>query len=278
VKKYSAYFTILRPSVANGKEDGNMRVEASYISNIGKTRIKNEDSLLVNDLLISEANMDSAALLQSSGEKLIYVVADGMGGHQRGELASKTVLQVFRKRYPGIENAVDISEVIVSSKETLNGLAEADRLKYGMGTTVSGIFLTDRESFVFNCGDSRVYLLKDGFLERLTRDHSVVQELVDFGTITEDEMRFHSQKNIVTSAVIADLGGGLPEIDVKAMKISGDSTFLICTDGLWESMRREEMEECFTDHGKTVQCLFERAIAGGGRDNISAIVLRVTAV
>lgn len=255
-----------------------MQVEAGYLSNIGKTRKKNEDSLLVNDLLISEANMDRAAYLKSSGDKQIYIVADGMGGHQHGELASKTVLEEFKKRYPGIENAADISEVIVSAKETLNGLAGKDRLKYGMGTTVSGIFLTDRGSFVFNCGDSRVYLLKDGFLERLTKDHSVVQELADFGTITEDEMRFHSQKNIVTSAVIADLLGGLPEVEVNAVKISDGSTFLICTDGLWESMRREEMEECFTDRGKTVQCLYERAIAGEGRDNISAIILRVTGV
>jgi serine/threonine protein phosphatase PrpC len=259
-------------------EDYDMRVEASYISNIGKTRKKNEDSILVNDLLISEANMDRAAHLQSSGENQAYIVADGMGGHQRGELASKTVLEVIRKRYLGIENAADISEVILSSKATLNDLAKEDSLKYGMGTTVSGIILTDKGSFVFNCGDSRVYLLNDGSLERLTKDHSVVQELVDFGAITEEEMRFHSQKNVITSAVIADLLGGMPELDVKAVKISDDSTFLICTDGLWESMRREEMEECFTDRKKAVQCLFERAIAGEGRDNISAIVLRVTRV
>jgi serine/threonine protein phosphatase PrpC len=253
-----------------------MRIEASYISNIGKTREKNEDSLLVNDLLISGANMDHAADLRSSGEKQIYIVADGMGGHQRGELASKTVLEVFRKRYQGINNAADIGEVILSAKQALNRLAEADRLTYGMGTTVSGIFLTDRESFVFNCGDSRVYHLKDGQLGRLTKDHSVVQELVDLGTITEDEMRSHSQKNIVTSAVVADLRDDLPELDVKAVKISGAGTFLVCSDGLWESLRRQEMEECFTDLGKTAQCLFERAIAGEGRDNISAIVLRVT--
>jgi protein phosphatase len=277
VNKYSSYVTILRPR-AGDEEDGNMRVEASYISNIGKTRKKNEDSLLMNDLLISEANMDRAAYLQSSAEKQIYIVADGMGGHERGELASKTVLEEFKKRYPGIENEADVSAVISAAKETLNGLAKEDGLKYGMGTTVSGIFLTDKGSFVFNCGDSRVYLLKDVFLERLTKDHSVVQELVDFGTITEDEMRFHSQKNIVTSAVIADLLGGPPEADVKAIEISGDGTFLICTDGLWESMSRQEMEGCFTNRGKAVQCLFERAIAGEGRDNISAIVLRVTGV
>jgi protein phosphatase len=145
-----------------------------------------------------------------------------------------------------------------------------------MGTTVSGIFLARNGSFVFNCGDSRVYLLKDGVLERQTRDHSVVQELADFGTITEDEMRSHPQKNIVTSAVIADLRDDLPEVDVKAVNLSGDSTFLICTDGLWESMKRQEMEDCFRDPGKTVQCLFERAIAGGGKDNISAMVIRVS--
>ena len=71
------------------------------------------------------------------------------------------------------------------------------------------------------------------------------------------------------------LRSGLPEVDVRAVEISGDSIFLICSDGLWESMRREEMEECFRDMEKTVECLFKGAIAGGGRDNISAIVVRI---
>ncbi len=254
-----------------------MQVEASYISNIGKVRKKNEDSLLLNDLIISEANMDMADSLQSSAEKQIYAVADGMGGHQRGELASKTVLGVFQNQYQFVDTASDIGEVIISSKDALNKLVKDDRARYGMGTTVSGILLMNKEVFVFNCGDSRVYILKDGALDRLTRDHSVVQELFDLGTITEDEMRFHPQKNIVTSAVIADLRYDMPETDVRAVKISGDSTFLICTDGLWESIRHKELEECFKDRGrKTVQCLLERAIAAGGRDNVSAIVVSLT--
>ncbi len=102
-----------------------------------------------------------------------------------------------------------------------------------------------------------------------------MQELVDLGTIAESEMRFHPQKNIVTSAVVADLNGGLPDVDVKVMKMSGDSTFLICTDGLWESMDHGEMEECFRDQEKTAECLLKGAITNGGRDNISAIVVRV---
>lgn len=252
-----------------------MRIEASYISNVGTTRKKNEDSLLINDILVCDADMDSADEVTSSGERQIYVVADGMGGHQMGEIASRTVLEVFRQRYKDIENEADISDVVFFAKDALDRLAGDDNLRYGMGTTVSGIFFAHNEFFVFNCGDSRVYLLRDGALERLTKDHSLVQELVDLGTITESEMRFHPQKNIVTSAVVADLHGGLPDVDAKAMKMSGDSTFLICTDGLWESMGSEEMEECFRDMKKTVECLLKGAIAGGGRDNISAIVVRI---
>ncbi len=255
-----------------------MRVEASYISNIGKIRKKNEDSLLMNDVLVCEANMDSAADMKSSAEKQIYVVADGMGGHERGEVASRAVLEVFRQRYTDINNEGDISDIIFFAKDTLDSLAGNDTVRHGMGTTVSGIFLARNESYVFNCGDSRVYLLKEGSLKKLTRDHSLIQELVDIGTISEAEMRFHPQKNIVTSAVVADLSGSLPDVDVKVVEISGDSTFLICTDGLWESMGHEEMEECFKDREKTVQCLLESAIADGGRDNVSAIVLRVTEV
>ncbi len=251
-----------------------MRVDACYISNIGKAREKNEDSLLVNGLLVSGVNMDKPLSMQSAETGQIYVVADGMGGHQRGEVASRTVLQVFKKRYREIKKAGDISEIMWYSKETLNIAARDDRNSSRMGTTVSGIFLADKEAFVFNCGDSRVYRLQGGSLERLTRDHSVVQELFDLGTITEDEMRFHPQKNIITSALIADLLGSMPEFDVKTISVSGDTTFLICSDGLWESVKREDMEKCFKDQKKTAECLFDRAISGGGRDNISAIVLR----
>lgn len=254
-----------------------MRVDACYISNIGKAREKNEDSLLVNDLLVSGVNMERPARVQSSRAGQIYVVADGMGGHQRGEVASRTVLQVFKKRYRYIQNAGDIGEIILYSKETLHMFARDDRNNYGMGTTVSGIFFGEKEAFVFNCGDSRVYRLLGGSLDRLTKDHSVVQELVDFGTITEEEMRFHPQKNIITSALIADPRGSMPEFDVKTVSISGDTTFLICTDGLWESMKRKDMDECFTDQERTAQCLFDRAISGGGMDNISFIVLNAAA-
>ncbi len=252
-----------------------MHVNGCYISNIGKVREKNEDSLLVNDLLVSGVSMDRPECVQSYKARQIYVVADGMGGRQRGEVASKTVLQVIKKRYRDIRKAGDISEIMSLAKENLNTIARDDRNNYGMGTTVSGIFLTDKEAFLFNCGDSRVYRLQEGSLEKLTRDHSVVQELFDFGMITEDEMRFHPQKNIITSAVIADLRDSPPEFDIRALSISVDSTFLICTDGLWESVKREEMEGCFIDQEITLQCLFERAVSAGGTDNISAIVLRV---
>ncbi len=252
-----------------------MHADASYISNIGNAREKNEDSILVNDLLVSDVSMDIPGFIRSSEENQIYIVADGMGGHQRGEVASRTVLQVFKKRYREVRNAGDIGKIMLLSKETLNTTARDDIHNYGMGTTVSGILLAGKEAFLLNCGDSRVYLLQGGSLEKLTRDHSVVQELLDFGTITEEEMRFHPQKNIITSAVIADLRGGQPDFDVRTLSISADSTFLICTDGLWESLRRQEMGACFADQESAVQCLFYRAITSGGRDNISAIVLRV---
>ncbi len=252
-----------------------MRIDSCYISNIGNAREKNEDSVLMNDLLVSGVSMDRPQFMRSSEKSQIYFVADGMGGHQMGEVASRTVLEVFKKRYRDVRNAEDIGEIMLLSKHALNTIARDDIQNYGMGTTVSGILLAGKEAFLLNCGDSRVYRLQDGSLEKLTRDHSVVQELFDFGAITEDEMRFHPQKNIITSAVIADLQGGRPDFDVKTITVSPDSTFLICTDGLWESLRRQEMEGCFTDQERAAGCLFDKAISAGGRDNISAIVFRV---
>jgi len=256
-------------------QGGKVEITACYISNTGKVRKINEDSMLLNDLLVCRANMDVVACAKHSGDKQIYAVADGMGGHQKGETASKTVLDVLQKQYMSAADAGDVSDIIVSAKKELNRVAAEDRSTFGLGTTVTGLFLTDGRAFVFNCGDSRVYRVEGGALRRLTRDHSLVQDLVDSGVITEDEMRSHPQKNIVTSAITGDLREALPEIDVEEIEGLNGSTFLLCSDGLWESMRKENMEACLPLSGDPAQCLFDRAMESGGRDNISVILLKV---
>ncbi len=253
-----------------------MVVNACYVSNTGRVRRNNEDSILVNELLISADEMERAECVRTEGEKLTYVVADGMGGHQKGEVASGTVLSIFKEK-KGLIDKEKIMDVMRLAKESLNKIAETDRDSLGLGTTISGMSLTDGNSFVFNCGDSRVYRLKNEAIERITRDDSLVQELVDAGIITEDEMRIHPQKNIITSAVTGDLRGDLPAFSVGEIKVKKGERFLLCTDGVWESMSHSEMEGCLSgkDLKDAVNRLAEKTMESGARDNFSIIALEI---
>ena len=254
-----------------------MIVKACCITNTGKIRMKNEDSLLLNELLISETGMDKIRCLSSADQKRIYIVADGMGGHAKGEVASRTVLSVFKEGYKEAESIDDIKETILSSKRRLNGLVEADKSRYGMGTTVTGILMINGKGIIFNCGDSRVYGIKDGFLEKLTWDHSIVQALVDGGIITEDEMRRHPQKHLMTSSVMGDLRSELPEVFFREIDIRDGDKFLLCSDGLWESVDTRGIRECYSQGNleEAVQCLFEKTMAYGAPDNVTIIGLEI---
>lgn len=253
-----------------------MRVEACYITNVGKIRKNNEDSLLLNNLVVSETNLERVGCVASSEERQIYAVADGMGGHQRGEVASRTVLEMIKDKYVAVEDTGDLIDIMKSAKSALNWLVEKDRDSYGLGTTATGLFVGAGRCFLFHCGDSRLYRLKGDVLERLTKDHSLVQRLLEEGVITEEEMRTHPQKNILTSALIGDLQSASPTLEVREVSLSGRETFLLCSDGLWESVGRPDMEKCFMPLHGEAECLFDKAMASGARDNISLIVVKIS--
>ena len=250
-------------------------IKACYISNTGKVRSNNEDCLLLNDLLLSGAEMTDAECLESGGTKSVYCVADGMGGHLKGELASRTVLEVIRTSYTRAETAEDIRDVLSSAKKELDNIARADRESHGLGSTVSGMMLIKDRAIVFNCGDSRVYSTGGESLRKLTRDHSVVQELVDAGIISEDDMRTHPKKNIITSSLMGDLNERLPEMYFKEIRPEKHQRFLLCTDGVWESMSAAQMEKCVAakELKDAAYCLFDRTMENGATDNLSFILL-----
>jgi protein phosphatase len=220
--------------------------------------------------------METAECMRAEGEKLVYIVADGMGGHQRGEIASRTVLNIFRGKKGRVDKD-QITDVMRLAKESLNRIAESDGQSLGLGTTISGLSLSCGKAFFFNCGDSRVYRLVDRKIEKITRDDSLVQELVDAGVITEDEMRTNPQKNIVTSAVTGDLRNGPPFFSTGEMKVKEGERFLVCTDGVWESMSQSDMEGCLVrkDLKEAVNRLAERTMESGARDNFSIIALEI---
>lgn len=254
-----------------------MIVKASYITHYGNFRSKNEDSILLNDLLIPGINMNEIGYKVFQGEPLVFCVADGMGGHINGELASQSVLQYIQENLEYLKTKKNISKILYQAKLQLNKIAITQDA-YGLGTTVSGVSFYKKKAIVFNSGDSRVYKIKNGTVEKLTIDHSLVQNLFNAGLIDEEGMRLHPNKNILTSAIIGDLNQERPELFFKEIELQIGTQILLCTDGLWESLSTDNLifalEEPKSIEDKSLE-LLENALKFGGKDNISFILLQV---
>jgi PPM family protein phosphatase len=250
-------------------------IRACYLTNIGKIRTNNEDSLLVHDLIVSETNMNEPLTLSIDEKRCLFIVADGMGGHAKGELASRVVLEVMHDKQMAIQSLEDIPDLIELARKNLNELVTVDKELIGLGSTAAGIIINDDRAFIFNCGDSRVYKLNGKFLEKITHDHSIVQNLVDSGEITEDEMRTHPRKNIITSAIMGDLKEAAPESYLREISVHFEQCFLLCSDGVWEGLSIDDLEQCF--NGSEIKekaiALYSAIINGEAQDNFSFIII-----
>lgn len=211
----------------------------------------------------------------------VFAVADGMGGHSAGDFASAAV--VTRLAEFSDKNAVDATDIDAALRAAVedmrNGLGVTDT---GSGTTVTGAALTavngETSWLVFNIGDSRVYLVEHGELEQLTRDHSVVQELIDGGYITPEEAEVHPQSNIIVRAVGFHED---PIPDYKIVPVRAGMRLLICSDGLTKELTNYGIRHFLLANPKptdAAQQLVDAAIGNGGRDNVTVIVLDVISV
>lgn len=207
-----------------------------------------------------------------------FVVADGMGGHERGEVASREVATALERGIP--LGAPTTTEAVVTTIVAANAVIRSIPTPGGViGTTVAGLALvalspqTDLHWMVFNVGDSRVYTWADGALRRITVDHSAVQELVDAGSITEAEAREHPDRNIVTKAIGVEAG---IDPDVWLLPVVGRQRFLLCSDGLTGELSDEGIAEVLSQGFEgAADRLVELALAAGGRDNVTALVVDV---
>lgn len=244
---------------------------------IGKQREHNEDSLLAIN-----------TLLAGNGEYIpfgLYIVADGMGGHKHGEVASglavRTVAsQVVRKVFLSLLNPKparpndSIQEILAAS------LQEAHRLVMkeapGSGTTLTAVLVLDQQMSIAHVGDSRLYAIApDGEIQALTRDHSLVMRMMEMGQLSEQDAATHPQRNVLYRA----LGQGeafSPDISTLPMPVSG--SLLLCSDGLWGVVPQAEVAHLIKNHPDpqvAAQRLIDAANAAGGPDNISAILIRL---
>ncbi|MBO9578231.1 MAG: serine/threonine-protein phosphatase [Microbacteriaceae bacterium] len=213
----------------------------------------------------------------------VYAVADGLGGHAAGDVASDAAVTRLeqkartRLRRGAIFGAQDVAEALVAAGEDI---AHATRgVPYGGGTTVTGIAVVEHEGApalqVFNLGDSRVYLFRDHAVEQLTIDHSYVQELVDIGQLTPEEAEVHPDANIITRA----LGfGEMPEIDRWILQPTAGMRLLVCSDGLPRELTNSTIGVLLgvgSSAEETARSLVNAAVGAGGRDNVTVAVVDV---
>lgn len=242
------------------------------LTNTGMLRDHNEDAFKL------PLETDTKTLA-SKGH--LYVLADGMGGHQKGEVASAVTIKTVTSEYYATIVPLDVENreqaiirALTSAIEKAN--TQVMEVTEGGGTTVvaavfHGDFLT-----IVNVGDSRAYLLRDNELRLVSRDHSLVSRLVEMGKITEEEALTHPRRNVLYQA----LGQGSDvELHIFSVKLQLDDVVILCSDGLWGEVGEPAIKEVLTSVTSPVEAtkrLIDMANASGGSDNITAIIVRVT--
>ena len=231
-----------------------------FVTDIGNVREINED---YGDYYLGESYK-------------LYVVADGMGGHNAGEVASKMavdgMINFVKENYKKIsDNEILIEAVAEVNYKIYKHSLEANNLS-GMGTTIAAAMITDECIRVVNVGDSVCYGIDKEAIDKITKDHSLVQELLDTGSITVEEARNHPRKNIITRAVGTNMR---VEVDQFTIPQNIYDYFVLCTDGLSNEISEEEIFNEIrwsTNLEKTGKRLIEMAKYSGGKDNITVLV------
>ncbi|MDR1079972.1 MAG: protein phosphatase 2C domain-containing protein [Deltaproteobacteria bacterium] len=208
----------------------------------GGVRERNEDALLWGGV-VSRTAMGGPEEMADSGDAFMGAVADGMGGGPGGAEAARAVLRNLSSAVlPAFwEEAREIvSRRLADTSLELARSAREDPSLAGMGTAVAGLWARGDRALAFNCGDCRVYRIRHGYFDLITKDHSIVYELYSSGAITEEEMATHHLKHILTSSV--QDSPDPPRAFFREIPLQKGDAFLVCSDGVWEALPRSEME------------------------------------
>ena len=242
-----------------------MFVDVYGASDKGVVRDLNEDSFCVHGFNLKEPLG-------------FCILADGMGGHNAGEVASQKTVQFVAEELLKNEDAKEIPRTLNHAAKTANtkvfAMARTNQSQHGMGSTLVVAYLCPDGAYIANVGDSRAYAFRNNELLQITKDHSVVEEMVANGTITREEARLHPQRNIITRAIGADEH---TQADIFEFDYYAGDVLLLCSDGLSSMLTDEEMLRILTlntDAETTVKQLIDAANEHGGRDNITAICIR----
>jgi len=231
--------------------------------------------------IIRDINEDSYSIINDAeGKPVSFIIADGMGGHNSGEIASKMavdyVSQCIKRDYEKIDTKEKIIDYIIKIMQESNRLVYKNSMEneenFGMGTTLIIAVVFKNLLIIGHVGDSRVYLLRDNKMNRITTDHSFVEELIKNGTVSREEASNHPKKNIITRAI------GCAEeiqIDIYECEIMDNDIFIICTDGLTNMLSDDEIKNIIqsnSDLEEACNQLVKTANDNGGEDNITVIL------
>ncbi|MBQ9263760.1 MAG: Stp1/IreP family PP2C-type Ser/Thr phosphatase [Clostridia bacterium] len=217
------------------------------------------------------------ALLMQPGRYGLFGVADGMGGHKAGDVASRLAVENLARV---LTNAQPREDLLRGAVEEINALIYEEQKKdaslSGMGTTLTVIWEDESRVLLGHVGDSRAYLLRDGKLQQISQDHSMVGEMLRDGLITLEQAMRHPYRNVITRAVGADAD---VQVDITVLDKQAGDIYLLCSDGLYEYISMERMEQTLLAFSmdEAADLFMNLALQGGGRDNISLVIAEVTA-
>ncbi len=212
------------------------------------------------------------------GESILFVVADGMGGQDAGEVASRLAVDaVNREAQNSSKNDGDPKMLLERAVQRANHAVASEGAAKGsdLGTTLTAALVTQDRAYIANVGDSRVYWMENGSIRQITEDHSLVAKLVSAGKLTREAARNHPRSNLLYRSIGTD---GPVKVDGFQIELQKGGSLLLCTDGLWNEVTDEDIRKvCSAERDVKAACarLVELANRNGGKDNITAVVVRI---
>lgn len=251
------FFVHRSPEQPKSKAEENLPagILSAFRTDVGKVRANNQDAPIVSEKL------------------RLYGVADGMGGHKGGEVASTSARDDLLRELEGKTPSVAaLSGAIEEVNRQIYHQQGHDDALTGMGTTLSVLWMSDNFVYIGHVGDSRVYLLRDGEFKQMTLDHSLVEQLVREGVLTEEEAQNHPMRNIITRAIGTDES---VEVDVVVEERRKGDLWLACSDGLHGLVDDRQMRDALRQYApeKAADVLLKAALDAGGRDNVTLVIV-----
>lgn len=247
-----------------------MKLEVASITDTGQVRPNNEDAF---------GHFEPANGEEQRAKGYLFVVADGMGGHRGGEIASSLAVKTIQSAYfadDGADRAAALGSALIEANRRILEEASADPELAGMGTTCTAMAARDGFAYFVHVGDSRAYVMREGEMVQLTQDHSLVGEMVRSGILTDEDARNHPKRNVITrslgvqNTVVADT-------PFSPFKLERNDVFVLCSDGLTSVVADTEIGVVVATNPPKTACemLVEMANQSGGKDNITIVVVRV---